>query len=67
MQSVQYDSERFKSKAKVGEGAYGIVVKAYDKERKMVSKCMVTTFDRRLRLRRSRIRGSATMAGEKVL
>ena len=37
MQSIQYDSERFKNKVKVGEGAYGIVVKAYDKDKKMVS------------------------------
>jgi hypothetical protein len=30
IRSAEYDPERFKNKLKVGEGAYGIVVKAYD-------------------------------------
>ena len=32
-----YDSNRFQNKVKIGEGAYGIVVKAYDSKHKLVS------------------------------
>lgn len=32
-----YESNRFSGKEKIGEGAYGVVVRAYDKKRKVVS------------------------------
>ena len=32
-----YDSNRFSDKLKIGEGAYGVVVKAFDKKRNLVS------------------------------